>query len=149
MESNIDNHDHAEAETEEQLASAYKNLKDLVGKGQDGSLVSFGKQELSLMQKILSTGSDKYRDEQWWRGCDFFDGDEAMDHVAAFFEAEDLGMDTRPNVAYAFSLCSANRKMSRTNLIAQLLDSMQHGKWASAQQTRRKDGTNPRSPLSP
>ncbi len=149
LEERLDgDHSGAEVETEEQLATAYKQLKDLVGKGQDGSLVSYGKQELSLMQKILSTGSEKYRNEQWWRECDFEDQEEAMKHVNAFFEAEELGMDTHFNVAYSFSLSSTNRKIVRNNLIAQLLSSLEHGKWASAQQGRKKDGTNPRSPLS-
>lgn len=141
-------HQDIEVETQEQLDTAYKKLKDLMGKGQDGSLVTFGRQELSLMQKLLSTGSEEYREQQLWRMCDFMDEDEAKDHVEAYYEAKDLGMDTSFNIAYAFALCSANRKINRTNLVAQLLDALQHGKWASNPQGKGKDGVNPRSPLS-
>lgn len=141
-------HEEPEEESQEQLQVAHKKLTDLIGNGKDGALVTFGKQELSLMQKILSTGSEKYREETMWRMCDFIDEDEALDHVAAYYEARDLGMDTSFNVAFAFALCSANRKITRTNLLAQLLDSLQHGKWAPAPQGKKRDGTNPRSPLS-
>jgi len=141
-------HTEVEEETEEQLQVAHKKLTDLVGNGKDGALVTFGKQELSLLQKVLSTGSEKYREEQMWRMCDFIDEDEALDHVAAYYEARDLGMDTSFNVAFAFALSSANRKINRNNLVAQLLDALQHGKWANAPQGKKKDGTNARSPLS-
>ncbi len=137
-----------EEETPEQLTSAYKRLSDLVGKGQDGSLVTLGKQELSLLQKILSTGTEEFREQQFWRMCSFLDDDEAKDHVAAFYEAQDLGMDTGFNVAYAFALCSVNRKINWTNLLGNLLDTMQHGKWAQAPQGKGKNAANPRSPLS-
>jgi len=79
--------------------------------------------------------------------CSFLDDDEAKDHVAAYYEAKDLGMDTSFNVAYAFALCSANRKAGWNNLIGNLLDTMQHGKWAQAPQGKVKNGANPRSPL--
>ena len=139
---------HVDDETPEQLEAAHKRLKDLIGDGKPGSLVTFGKQELSLMQKLLSTGNETYLEQQMWRMCDFMDEEEALDHIAAYYEAKDLGMDTGFNVAYAFALCSANRKMNRTNLISQLLDTMQHGKWASAPQGKKRGNTNPRSPLS-
>lgn len=137
-----------EEETPEQLEGARIRLGQLLEQGKkDGGLVTFGKQELSLMQKVLSTGSDAYREEQFWRMCSFLDDDEAKDHVAAFYEAKDLGMDTSFNVAYAFALCSVNRRIGWTNLVGNMLDTMQHGKWAQAPQGSKKDGTNPRSPL--
>lgn len=141
-------HKEADDETPEQLQAAHKRLKDLIGDGTPGALVTFGKQELSLMQKLLSTGNETYLEQQMWRMCDFMDEEEALDHIAAYYEAKDLGMDTGFNVAYAFALCSANRKMNRTNLISQLLDTMQHGKWASAPQGKKRGYSNPRSPIS-
>lgn len=136
-----------EEESPEQLEAVYKKLKDL--KGPDGQLVTLGKQELSVVQKILSTATEKYREEQMWRMCDFTDDEEALDHVAAYYEARDLGMDTSFNVAYAFALCSTNRKGGfRNNLLANILDTLQHGKWASSYQKKDKYGsTKPRSPI--
>jgi hypothetical protein len=147
----LENNGHGDAdeleETQDQIEVAYKKLSEL--SRPDGSLVTFGKQELSLMQKILSTGSESYREEQMWRMCDFVDEDEALDHVAAYYEAKELGMDTSFNVAYAFALVSANRKGSKSNLISMLTDTLQHGKWASSPQgSKNKNGSNPRSPLS-
>ena len=139
-------HQGIEEESPEQLQTAYKKLIEL--KRSDGSLVTLGKQELSLLQKILSTGSEEYREQQFWRMCSFLDEEEALDHVAAFYEAKELGMDTGFNVAYAFALCSANRRVNMTNLLAQLMDTLQHGKWANAPQGNKKhEYTNPRSPL--
>lgn len=136
-----------QTETPEQIQGVYKKLSELT-RG-DGTLVKFGKQELSLMQKILTTGSEAFVEEQFWRMCSFLDEDEAKDHVDAFYEAKELGMDTGFNVAYAFALVSTNRKTSMTNLIAQLTDTLQHGKWAGAsQQQAGKSHGNGRSPIS-
>ena len=135
-----------ETESQEQLDSAYKKLKDLARP--DGSLVSVTKQDLSLMQWMLRAVSEEYKEQAMWRMCDFCDEDEALDHVAAYYEAKDLGMDTSFNVAFMFALTSANRKGQKNNLMAQLLDAMQHGKWATASSKGKGDGyKNPRSPL--
>src|SRR4030042_539415 len=133
-------------ETQEDIELAYKKLSELTRP--DHALVTLGKQELSLMQKILSTGSESYREEQIWRMCDFVDEDEALDHVAAYYEAKELGMDTSFNVAYAFALVSANRKGAKTNLISMLADTLQHGKWAGTQTQKKGSNANTRSPLS-
>lgn len=137
-----------EQESQEQLTAVFKKLSDL--KRGDGSLVTLGKQELSLLQKMLSTGTEEYREQQMWRMGSFMDEDEALDHVAAFYEAKDLGMDTSFNVAYMFALCSVNRKGNfANNLLAILTDTLQHGKWANAPEGKKQHGnSNPRSPLS-
>lgn len=134
-------------ESEEQIQTALKHLNEL--KRPDGALTTLGKQELSLLQKVLSTATEAYREEQMWRMCDFVDDEEALDHVAAYYEARELGMDTSFNVAYMFALCSANRKGAFTsNLIANIVDAVQKGKWARASSGKAKhDGTSPRSPL--
>jgi len=135
-----------EAETQEELNSAYIKLSQL--KRQDG-IITMSRQELSLLQKILSTGTEEFRAEQMWRMCSFLDQEEALDHIAAYYEAKELGMDTGFNVAYAFALCSANRKGNfNNNLIAMLSETLQHGKWANAQRIKTNDsGRSPRSPL--
>lgn len=136
----------AEIENTEDYEGAWQKLSELTRK--DNTLVTFGKQEMSLMQKILSTGSESYREEQMWRMCDFIDEDEALDHVAAYYEAKELGMDTSFNVAYAFALVSANRKGNKTNLISMLTDTLQHGKWANTQtQKKGSKDANTRSPI--
>ena len=139
--------DEKEIETQEQLQTACKKLGDLTRS--DGSLVSLTKQDLSLLQWMLRATSEEYREQSMWRMCDFCDEDEALDHVAAYYEAKDLGMDTSFNVAFMFALTSANRKGLRTNLMALISDTLQHGKWVSAQPKGKDHGyTNPRSPLS-
>ncbi len=136
-------------ETMEQLDGVMKRLKDL--KRPDGQLVSLSKQELGLLQTILRSTTEDYREEQLWRMVDFMDDEQAKDHVDAFYEAKELGMDTSFNVAYAFALCSVNRKgANRNNLTAMLMDTIQFGQHARAyNNTGKKDGSrNPRSPIS-
>ena len=135
-----------EEETQEQLDSVKKRLSDLVSA--DGtSMASPSRQELSLMKQILTTASEEYKEQSMWRMCDFLDEDEALDHVAAFYEAKDLGMDTGFNVAFMFALVSANRKTSKTNLISQLLNVFHVGTGTSNYKRGNHDGHNPRSPI--
>ena len=137
--------DDHEEEDQEQLAAVLKNLKDV---RPDGSLVSLSKQDLTLLKQVL-VASEERKQEAMWRMCDFADEEEALDHVAAYYEALDLGMDTSFNVAFMFALVSTNRKGYKNNLIAQLLDTLQHGKWASANVKGKHNGSgNPRSPIS-
>jgi len=139
--------DHGE-ETQEQLANAAKLLDSL--HRPDGSIVAMTRQELGLLQTILRSATEKYREEIFWRMVDFVDTEEALDHVAAFYEAKELGMDTTFNISYIFALCSVNRKGIRNNLIAGIMDSMQYGQWARSGNTAgKKDASkNPRSPIS-
>jgi len=138
-----------EEETEEQIKAAFKNLSDLTGEDGRASMVTIGKQDLSLLKQILTAATEAYKEQIMWRMCDFADEDEALDHVSAYYEAKELGMDTNFNVAFMFALVSANRKISRTNLISQMLDSMQHAKWAPSATKGKSNGNyNPRSPLS-
>ena len=140
------NGDEAEDETQEQLDTAFKDLKSLT-RG-DGSLVSVSKQDLSLLKQILSAATEDYKEQIMWRMCDFIDEDEALDHVAAYYEAKDLGMDTSFNVAFMFALVSANRKTNKTNLISQILGTLQYSKWAPSSKKGKSDGNrNSRSPL--
>ena len=132
-------------ESQEQLQTAYKKLQDLAGGG--ASMVTFSKQDMSLMKQILTAVSEEYKEQIMWRMCDFVDEDEALDHVAAYFEAKDLGMDTDFNVAFMFALVSANRKTNKSNLISQILDTMQHAKWVPNFKKGQGNGHNPRSPL--
>jgi len=134
-----------EEESQEQLQTVYKKLSELSGDG--ASMVTMSKQDLSLMKQILTSASEEYKEQTMWRMCDFLDEDEALDHVAAFFEAKDLGMDTAFNVAFMFALVSANRKTNKSNLISQILDTVQHGKWAPNFKKGQGNGHNPRSPL--
>ncbi|KKL77238.1 hypothetical protein LCGC14_2036900 [marine sediment metagenome] len=143
---NPNGHDDPEEETQEQLDTTFKKLSNLTRA--DGSVVSMTKQELGLLQRILRAADEEYKEQAMWRMCDFVDENEALDHVAAFYEAKELGMDTTFNVAFMFALCSANRKIGKTNLMAQLLDTMQHGKWAQGNvKGKGNDNRNPRSPL--
>ena len=129
-------------ETQTQIDESMKKLKSLTGS--DGQLVTLGVQELSLMHKMLSTGSETYKELEWWRMCDFEDTDESLDHLAAYFEAKRLHMDMDLNVSYAFAMSSVNRRGHQTNLLGAILDTLQHGKWASSPQPKREGGTRGR-----
>lgn len=142
---NPDGHGDPEEETQEQLDTAFKRLSDLT-KG-DASMVTMSKQDMSLMKQILTAASEEYKEQIMWRMCDFVDEDEALDQVAAYYEAKDLGMDTDFNVAFIFALVSANRKTNKTNLMSQILDTLQHAKFAPNMKGK-SNGHNPRSPLS-
>lgn len=133
-------------ESEEQLETVLKNLSDL--RRNDGSVVRLTQQELGVLQSILKTTTEKYREETIFRMMSFLDEDEAQDNVAAYYEAKDLGMDTTFNVAWMFALVSVNRKSAQTNLTASLLRVM--NPFAGNQSTkpqRGNNGTNPRSPI--
>lgn len=149
-DSELEGNGHSEEdvhETQEQLNTAYKKLSDFTRP--DGVLVSLSPQQLSLLQKMLSTGTEEYREQQMWRMCDFMDEEEALDHVAAYYEAKELGMDTGPNVAYMFALCSTNRKGNKTNLMAMLTDTLQHVKYTdTTKRGKNAAGYSPRSPIS-
>jgi len=136
-----------EEESQEQLQAVYKTLKEL--KGPNGQLVSMGKQDLALLKQILSANTEEYREQMFWRMVSFVDEDEAHNHVAAFYEAQELGMDTKFNVAYLFAMCSVNRKGNFTsNLITQLTDTMQMAKHAYPPNKKGNYGNgNPRSPI--
>ena len=140
-------HEEATEDSQEQLSSVMLQLDKLARP--DGSVVTMGKQELSLLKSMLLTASEDYREQTIWRMCDFLDEDEAHNHVSAYYAAKDLGMDTGFNVAYMFALCSTNRRGNKTNLLALLTDTLQHGKWAPSNGKGKHDGnSNPRSPLS-
>ncbi len=141
----VDGHDSPEEESQEQIDGVVKKLSALTGDG--ASMASMSKQDLSLMKQILTAASEEYKEQIMWRMCDFVDEDEALDHVAAYYEAKDLGMDTGFNVAFIFALVSSNRKTNKCNLIAQILDAMQHGKWIPQFKKGQGNGHNPRSPL--
>lgn len=141
-----DGHEDAEVETQGQLDTAFKKLSELSGDGT--SMVTMSKQDLSLMKQILTAASEEYKEQIMWRMCDFIDEDEALDHVAAYYEAKDLGMDTGFNVAFVFALVSSNRNTNKSNLISQILGALQYSKWAPSSQKGKTNGHNPRSPLS-
>lgn len=132
-------------ETPEQLEAVRIKLSQ-INRG-DG-IITMSKEQLSLMQAMFYASTEEYREQQMWRMCDFIDEEEAADHVAAYYEAKELGMDTSFNVANMFALCSANRKGGFShNLTALLSDVLQHGKWAMNQNKKGSNG-NPRSPIS-
>ena len=136
-----------EEESQEQLDRVAKQfeLEELAG----GQIVTITRQELSLLQKMLSTATEAYKEETIWRMGSFLNEDEAMDHVAAYYEAKELGMDTSFNVAYMFALCSTNRPHNfASNLISQLTSTLTNAKFNQSMKGKSDHGsTNPRSPL--
>lgn len=149
-ESEIDGNGNGhEPETEEQLGNVLKTLSEL--KRGNGQVISMSRQELGLLQTILRSATETYREEVFWRMVNFIDQEEALDHVAAFYEAKELGMDTTFNVSYVFALCSvSNKKRGWNNLNGLITDTMQYGQHARANNSKKGNSgsKNPRSPLS-
>jgi hypothetical protein len=137
----------AEPETQEQLDTIGRRLSEL--KRADGSVVHFTKQELTLLKQILSTGTEKFREETIWRMCSFMDKEEAHFAVSAYYEAVETYMDTSFNIAMVFAQCSINSKGNFTNnLISFLGGTLQNGKWPQEQRDKNYASKNPRSPIS-
>ena len=132
-----------EEESPEQLNRAYKKLEDLTREGG----FHLTKQELGLLHKLI-TAPDRFTESQFWLIADFLDGEEALDHVAAFHEAKELGMDVTFNIDFVFALCASNRGWNKTNRASSIIDAMHHLKTTSNVGMRKNDAsTNPRSPL--
>jgi hypothetical protein len=142
-----DNHHEPEEETQEQLKGVFKNLSDLAR--EDGTLVRMTKQQLSLLQQALHSPDDGDSFTKVALILDFETEEERRKVVDAYYEAKRLGMDTAWNIADALSRCATNRKNShRTNRLGWIGETLSHQKFTSNQPAGKKDGTNPRSPIS-
>lgn len=108
---------------------------------QDGIGGNLSSSNLSLLKTLL-IAPESWREQQFYLMCEFLDGDEALDHVAAFQEAKDLGMDTSFNVGFMFALAASNRKIGRTSRAANIFDSVSHFRYTSNQPTKDKNQTN-------
>lgn len=134
----------------DEATTARAKVEEMRG-GEGNAITNVVQSELGLLKMIISAAAmDKLQDHLFWRMSSFLDENEALDHVAAYWEAKDLGMDTAFNLDYIFALCSANRKIGRTNLTAAILDSISSFRYTSNQPKDDKKGTGVRStgPLS-
>jgi hypothetical protein len=137
-----------DTETQAQLQAVKLKLGDLTRA--DSPILSFSKQELGLLHKLI-TAPDKSDDfTKIVEICDFLSEDEANDELFAFYEAVRLGMDTAFNIAHALSRSSINRKGGhRSSRAAMLMDTLSHQKFTSnAPRSKGSGNTNPRSPIS-
>lgn len=132
--------------SQEEINTHYKRLSDL--KRGDGVITTFSKQQLSLMHKML-TAPEKEELNQVLLIADFLSDEEADDELAAYFEAKRLNMDTGWNIAHMISRCAVNRKGTKTNRVAELLEAMSHLKYTTNMPGKKYDDrSNSRSPLS-
>jgi len=115
---------------------------------QQGVAISMTPGQLSLMARML-TAPEEYRKVQFFFLADFLDEEEAKDHVDAFFEALELGMDTMFNVAYVFALAACNRKSLKVNRVAAILDALQHVKYTANIPKGASSSPPPMQPKSP
>ena len=85
--------------------------------------------ELGLLKTVLTAGSiESMKDHIFWRMCSFMDEDEGKDWVDCFHEARDLGMSVDWVLDNVFALCSANRKIGRTNVISAVMNTLSGNK---------------------
>jgi hypothetical protein len=137
----------AESESQAQLDEIGRKLSGLTRP--DGSVVHFTKQELTLLKQILSTGTEKYREETIWRMCSFLNKEEAHFAVSAYYEAVETYMDTSFNIAMVFAQCSINyRGNFSSNLISFLGGTLQNGKWPQGQGDKNYAAKNQRDTIS-
>lgn len=137
-----------EPESQEQLDSTYKWLRDL--KRPDGTVVSLSKQELGVIAKTLApAGADDLSPlVQYLMIADYIDEDEADNVSGAIAEADRYGMSREPILVWIANRIATNRKGLRTNRVAQLYDMFSHTKFTTNQTQGKKDGfINPRSPI--
>lgn len=117
-----------EANENEQEQSARDRVEKW--RSENPAISNLGMTELSLLKQMI-TAPEEWRKEQVFLICDFMDHDEAYDHVAAYYEAKDLGMDTGYNIAYMFACAASSEKFARNNRITQLLDSLSHFRYTT------------------
>lgn len=135
------------AEEESRSATARAKIEEW-RKGSP-AIANLGAGELSLLKQMIAA-PEEYRRQQFFLICEFLDREEALDHVAAFYEANDLGMDTSFNVAFMFAIAACNEKGHKTNRVAQLLDSMNHIRYTAntPKDERKRTGGSEKSPFS-
>lgn len=111
-------------------------------------LASLNNEGLSLL-KTMITVPEEYRRQQIFLLAEFMDPEEALDHVAAFYEAEELGMNTDFNVAFMLSLAATNRsENSRSNRVAAILGSLSSFRYTTNQSKESRSGnSDQRGPL--
>jgi len=144
----------------EQLAEGYseeeearvKTARDKVEEWQknDSQIASLSGVELSLLRQML-TVPEEYRRQQIFLISEFMDQEEALDHVAAYYEALELGMDTGFNVAYMMALAATNRRENaRSNRVAAILASLSSFRYTTnTPKDEKKRANSPeRGPLS-
>ena len=129
---------------------ARERLTQIMEGAEKGAVTNFMEAQLGIHKTLLTAGVyDEMKKFTFWRMCKFIDEDEALDHVAAFYEAEELGMSTDFNISYVFALCSANRKINTTDLISSILGSMSSFRYITNQPKGNKDHGNDKVQQSP
>lgn len=117
-------------------------------RGEVPLLASLNAEGLSLLKQMI-TVPEQFRKQQIFLLAEFMDGEEALDHVAAYYEAEELGMTTDFNVAYMLALAATNRKEnSRYNRVAAILGSLSSFRYTTNQpKSEKHDSGDRRGPL--
>lgn len=137
-----------ETEDNERIAAARTKINEW--KKEYPAISNLGHTELSLLKQMISA-PEEYRRQQFFLICEFLDREDALDHVAAYYEADELGMDTGFNVAYMFACVASNEKGAiKNNRIAAILDSLSHYRFTSntPKEEAKRTGSNERGPIS-
>lgn len=136
------------AEENERIASARAKVESW--RKEDPAISNLGMGELSLLKQMLAA-PEEYHRQQFFLICEFLNREDALDHVAAYYEAVELGMDTGFNVAYMFACAASNEKgQVRSSRVAALLDSLSHFRYTAntPKDEKKRTGGSERSPLS-
>ena len=109
--------------TPEDELAAQEKLKEWSREG--NAVTSLINSELGLLKTVLTAGSvETLKDHIFWRMCSFLDEDEAKDWCDCFYEAKDLYMSTDWVLSSIFALCSANRKIGKSNVISAVMETL-------------------------
>lgn len=120
-------------------------------KNEKSAVSNIVQNELGLLKTVLMASAyEDLKEHLFWRMCSFCDEEEALDHVAAYHEAKELGMDTDLNINFIFALCSANRQINHSNLVSEVLGSISSFHYTTNERKDRKgrSGDAERGPLS-
>lgn len=114
-----------------------------------GAVSNLSRSDLTLLKMFVSA-PEEYKRESFFGICDFLDQEEALDHVAAYYEALELGMDTSFNFAFCMALTACNRKTNRSNRVYSILNSLSSFRYITNQSGDKKEkhsGGSERGPL--
>lgn len=115
--------------TPESEMAEQERFNDWLDNRENNAVSNIINSELGLLKTVLTAGSiENLKDHIFWRMNSFLDEDEAKDWVDCYHEARDLGMSIDWVLDSVFALCSANRKIGRTNVISAVMDTLSGSK---------------------
>ena len=113
------------------------------GPRQDGIGGNISSTNLSVIKHMFLGVPERYKDSAFWLIASFLDEDEAQDHVDAYHEALELGMDTTWNVDSVLARAAAYRVYKGVNRISEILNALSSFRYTTNQSNQQKNWKKP------